>query len=116
MKTTDELLKPEAASVLADDQGVESLALRKITQDEPVTPVSPPPERKEALDHLVQHIAKLPATTKKILALYYYENFGVSEIAACSNLSKQQVYEILSRTRGLLRRLLSEGVGADLTE
>ena len=116
MKTTDELLKLEAASVLADDQGVELMALRKVTRDEPVIPVSPPSAHKEALDHLVQRIAELPAVTQKILALYYHENFRVSEIAACSNLSKQQVCEILCHTRGLLRKFLSEDVGVNLAE
>jgi DNA-directed RNA polymerase specialized sigma24 family protein len=95
---------------------LEALAIRKITRDEPVMSVSPPPAREEALDHLVQRIAELPAATKKILALYYYENFPVSEIAACSNLSKQQICEILSHTRGLLRKFLPEGIGVDLTE
>src|SRR5215469_10264471 len=99
MKTPDELLKLEAASALADDQaGLEVLALRKITRDEPVMPVSPAPTRKDVLDHLAQHIAELPAATKKILALYYYENCPVSEIAACSNLSKEHICEILSHT------------------
>ena len=83
------------------------LALRDITQNEPVIPVSPFPAHKEVLDLLVQQLAELPTATRKILSLYYYEDFSVSEIAACSNLSKQQICEILSHTRGSLRKLFT---------
>ena len=69
--------------------------------------VAPPPARKEVLDLLVQQLAALPTATKKILSFYYYEDFSVSEIAACSNLSTQQICEILSHTRGLLRKLVT---------
>ena len=93
---------------MADDQGgSEVLALHDITRFEPVIPVSPPPAFKAALDLLVQQLAELPTATKKILSLYYYENFSVSEIGACSNLSKQQICEILSHTRGSLRKLFT---------
>jgi DNA-directed RNA polymerase specialized sigma24 family protein len=108
MKTTHQLSGREAASALADDQGgSEVLALHDITRFEPVIPVSPPPACKEVLDLFVQHLAELPTATKKILALYHYKNFSVSEIAACSNLSKQQICEILSHTRGSLRKLFT---------
>ena len=108
MKITYERSEREAASALAGDQGVsEVLAFNTITRDEPIIPVSPPPARNEVLELLVQHIAALPTATKKILSLHYYEDFSVSEIAACSNLSKQQICEILSHTRGLLRKLFT---------
>jgi DNA-directed RNA polymerase specialized sigma24 family protein len=108
MKTIDQLSGREAASALADDQGgSEVLALHDITRDKLVIPVSPPPACKEALDLLVQHLAELPTATKKILSLYYYENFSVSEIAAYSNLSKQQICETLSHARGSLRQLFT---------
>jgi DNA-directed RNA polymerase specialized sigma subunit len=108
MKITHELLEREAASALADDEGAsEVLALNNITRDEPVIPVSPHPTRKDVLNLLVQQLAELPTATRKILSLYYYEDFSVSEIAACSNLSKQQICEILSHTRGLLSKLVT---------
>ena len=83
------------------------LAFNTITRGEPIIPVSPPQACNEVLELLVQHIAALPTATKKILSLHYYEDFSVSEIAACSNLSKQQICEILSHTRGLLRKLFT---------
>ena len=67
----------------------------------------------EALALLVQRMAELPAATKKILALYYYENFLLSEIAACFNLSEPQIREILSHTLARLRKCFLESVGPD---
>jgi DNA-directed RNA polymerase specialized sigma subunit len=108
MKTTHQLSGREAASALADDQeGSEVLTLHDITRNEPVVPIAPSPARKEVLDLLVQHLAELPTATKKILSLYYHENFSVSEIAAYSNLSKQRICEILSHTPGSLRKLFT---------
>jgi DNA-directed RNA polymerase specialized sigma24 family protein len=108
MKTTHQLSGRQATSALADDQGgSEVLALHDITRNEPVIPVSPSAARKEVLDLLVQHLAELPTATKKILSLYYHDDFSVSEIAAYSNLSKQQICEILSHTRGSLRKLFT---------
>ena len=108
MKITHQLSGWKAASTLADDQGSSAvLALDDITRAAPVISVSPAPARQEVLDLFVQHLAELPTATKKILSLYYYENFSVSEIAAYSNLSKQQICEILSHTRGSLRKLFT---------
>lgn len=114
MKTTLELSDLEARTALADDQGdAEGLSFHDITQDEPATPVSYTLEQEEVLSLLVQHLAELPAATKKILALYYYEGFPRSEIAACFNISEHQVREILSPTIGSLRQCLLESVGRD---
>ena len=59
-------------------------------------------ERKELLSLLAQRIAQLPLASKKLLAMYYYENLPISGIAACFNLSACQIYEILEQTVGLL--------------
>ncbi len=49
-----------------------------------------------------QHIAQLPLASKKLLAMYYYENLPISEIAACFNLPACRIYETLTQTVGLL--------------
>ena len=38
----------------------------------------------------------LSMTPKKVLAMYYYEDFPISEIAACLNLPATQIEEILT--------------------
>jgi DNA-directed RNA polymerase specialized sigma subunit len=60
-------------------------------------------EHKEVLSLLAQRIAQLPLASKKILAMYYYENLPISEIAACFNLPACHIEEILTQTVGLLR-------------
>jgi DNA-directed RNA polymerase specialized sigma subunit len=59
-------------------------------------------ERKEVLPLLAQRIAQLPLASKKVLAMYYYENLPISGIAACFNLPACRIYEILRQTVGLL--------------
>ena len=59
-------------------------------------------ERKELLSLLAQRIAQLPLASKKLLAMYYYENLPISGIAACFNLPGCRIYEILTQTVGLL--------------
>jgi DNA-directed RNA polymerase specialized sigma subunit len=59
-------------------------------------------ERKEVLPLLAQRIAQLPLASKKLLAMYYYENLPISGIAACFNLPAWRIYEILRQTVGLL--------------
>jgi hypothetical protein len=47
--------------------------------------------------------AQLPLGSRKLLAMYYYENLPTSWIAACFNLPACRVDEILTQTVGLLR-------------
>jgi len=44
----------------------------------------------------------LPLASKKLLAMYYYENLPISGIAGCFNLPACRIYEILRQTVGLL--------------
>ena len=114
MNTTYELSEPGVTSAPADDLGdVTGLPHWGTTRDEPVMAVSETSEREEVLALLVQRIGELPTATKKILALHYQENFPLSEIAACFNLSERQTREILSQTLGLLRRSFVERIGPE---
>jgi DNA-directed RNA polymerase specialized sigma24 family protein len=53
-------------------------------------------ERKEVLPLFARRIAQLPLTSKKILAMYYYENLSISEIAACFNLPVGRIDKVLT--------------------
>jgi predicted DNA-binding protein YlxM (UPF0122 family) len=59
-------------------------------------------ERKTVLLLLAQRIAQLPMASKKLLAMYYYENLPISEIADCFNLPECRIYETLRQTVRLL--------------
>jgi DNA-directed RNA polymerase specialized sigma subunit len=52
---------------------------------------------------LAQRMAQLPPISKKIMALYYYENMQPAELAACFGLSEDSIRQILLQTLGLLR-------------
>jgi DNA-directed RNA polymerase specialized sigma subunit len=58
--------------------------------------------RKDLLPLLVQRIERLPPRAKKILAMYYYENLQLTEIATCFRLSECQIDNILTETVDLL--------------
>lgn len=58
--------------------------------------------RKDLLPLLVQTIEQLPPRAKKILAMYYYENLRLTEIATCFRLSECQIDNILTETVDLL--------------
>src|SRR5580693_9602741 len=63
-------------------------------------------DRKEVLSLLTQRMAELPDTPKKVLAMYYYENMRLSEIAACFRVSESRICQIHTQTIGLLREFL----------
>ena len=63
-------------------------------------------DRKEVLSLLTQRMAELPDTPKKVLAMYYYENMRLSEIAACFRVSKSRICQIHTQTIRLLRNYL----------
>ena len=63
-------------------------------------------ERKEVLSLLAQRMEQLPPVPKKILAMYYYENMRLSEIAACFGLTESRICQIHTQTVGLLRKYL----------
>ena len=47
---------------------------------------------------LAQRIAELPRIQKKVLAMYYFENMPLADIAACLGLNKARTCQILIRT------------------
>jgi RNA polymerase sigma factor FliA len=65
-------------------------------------------ERKEVLSLLAERMAKLPEVQKKVLAMYYYENMKLSEIARCFGLTESRICQIHTQTVGVLRKYLAE--------
>ena len=109
MKKQNEVSGPHATATLAENHGdAKDWPLQQIVQDGPSMPSLDVLERKELLTLLAQHIARLPLASKKLLAMYYYENLPISEIAACFNLPACRVDEILTQTVGLRRNHLIE--------
>ena len=63
-------------------------------------------DRNEALKSLVQRIAQLPQIPqipKKVLAMYYYENFPPAEIATEFGMTENEIELIRTQTVTLLQ-------------
>jgi DNA-directed RNA polymerase specialized sigma24 family protein len=67
-----------------------------------------PSDRNKVLKLLTQHIAQLPPISKKVLALYYYENLQPAERATGLGLTENQIERIRTQT---VRLLLNKLVG-----
>jgi RNA polymerase sigma factor for flagellar operon FliA len=91
-----------------DEQSeVEEQSLHEIIPDDSC--IAPPDalERKEVLALLAQRMEQLPAVPKKVLAMYYYENMRLSEIATCFGLTESRICQIHTQTVGQLRHYLN---------
>ena len=103
MKTPDKPADPRIASSCA----VNHSNPHQSSNDGPLSdwamssPGASAPEK--ALSLVVQRIVELPPVTKKVLAMYYYENTQLSEIAACFNLPESRILELHSQTVASLR-------------
>jgi RNA polymerase sigma factor for flagellar operon FliA len=64
-------------------------------------------ERKEIISLLAERIAQLPDMQKKVLAMYYYENMQLSEIAALFGLTEARICQIRGEAVAVLREYLT---------
>ena len=85
---------------------LEDQSMHEIIPDLSCIPALDAMDRKEVLSLLTQRMAELPDKPKKVLAMYYYENMRVAEIAACFRLSESRICQIHTQTIGLLRNYL----------
>ena len=60
-------------------------------------------ERREILTLLTERIAQLPEVPKKVLAMYYYENLRLADIAACFGLTESRICQIHTQAVNQLR-------------
>ena len=93
---------------LDEDQGEsEDQSLHDMIPDESLVSALDVLERKEVLSLLAQRMATLPKMQKKVLAMYYYENMKLSEIATCFGLTESRISQINTQTVGVLRTYLA---------
>src|ERR1700758_3763763 len=91
-----------------DEQSeVEEQSLHEIIPDDSCVAPLDALERKEVLALLAQRMEQLPAVPKKVLAMYYYENMRLSEIATCFGLTESRICQIHTQTVGQLRHYLT---------
>ena len=64
-------------------------------------------EKQELLQLMTQRIAELPDIPRKILAMYYFENMRLAEIAQVFGLTESRICQIHSQTILGLRAYIS---------
>jgi RNA polymerase sigma factor FliA len=90
-----------------DEQSdLEDQSLHEVIPDDSCVAPLDALERKEVLSLLAQRMEQLPAVPKKVLAMYYYENMRLSEIASCFGLTESRICQIHTQAVGLLRNYL----------
>jgi RNA polymerase sigma factor FliA len=65
-------------------------------------------ERKEIISLLAERMAQLPELQKKVLAMYYYENMRLSEIAALFGVTESRICQIRGEAVAVLRKYLTK--------
>ena len=65
-------------------------------------------ERKEIISLLAERMAQLPELQKKVLAMYYYENMQLSEIAAVFGLTESRICQIRGEAVEVLRKYFTK--------
>ena len=82
----------------ADSEGGGGASLHELLADESDRTGRDSLERAELLQLLTQRIAELPDIPKKILAMYYFENLRLAEIATVFGLTESRICQIHAQT------------------
>ena len=82
-------------------------SLHEIIPDDRWVSASDTLEHKEIISLLVERMAQLPELQKKVLAMYYYENIQLSEIAALFGVTESRICQIRSQAVAVLRKYLT---------
>lgn len=90
----------------AEGEESEGASLHELLADENNTTGRDNLEKEELLQLLTQRMAELPDTQKKILAMYYFENMRLAEIAEVFGLTESRICQIHSQTILSLRAFL----------
>lgn len=93
----------------SDGEEGEGASLHELLADEADKTGRDNLEKAEMLQLLTQRIAELPDIPKKILAMYYFENMRLAEIATVFGLTESRICQIHAQTilglRGWLQRM-----------
>ncbi|MBI2511219.1 MAG: FliA/WhiG family RNA polymerase sigma factor [Opitutae bacterium] len=90
----------------AEGEESEGASLHELLADEHDTTGRDTLEKQELLQLLTQRMTELPDIPRKILAMYYFENMRLAEIAAVFGLTESRICQIHSQTILGLRAFL----------
>jgi RNA polymerase sigma factor for flagellar operon FliA len=99
----DDVRERKFVSFDEDEVDSENQSLHETVADESCQPAFVVLERKEALALLAERMTYLPDVPKRVLAMYYYENMKIAEIAAIFGVTESRICQIHTQTLRLLR-------------
>ncbi|MBC8002968.1 MAG: FliA/WhiG family RNA polymerase sigma factor, partial [Opitutaceae bacterium] len=82
----------------AENEDSEGASLHELIADESDVSVRDRIEKDELMQLVATRISELPDIPKKILAMYYYENMRLAEIAAVFSLTESRICQIHAQT------------------
>jgi RNA polymerase sigma factor FliA len=85
----------------------EEQSMHEIIADDSCTSALDVLGREEILSLLAERMSELPDMSKKVLAMYYYENMRLSDIAACFGLTESRICQIHTQAVASLRNYLT---------
>jgi RNA polymerase sigma factor for flagellar operon FliA len=92
----------------------EDIRLHEVIADETQVSAADELERKELIQLVIGRIQELPEVPRKILAMYYFEDLRLSEIAAAFGLTEGRISQIHTQTvlglRAFIKRVLDQPV------
>jgi len=91
----------------ADNDDSEGASLHELIADDSDVCVRDRMEKEELMQIVAQRISELPEIPKKILAMYYFENMRLAEIATVFNLTESRICQILAQTVLSLRAFVT---------
>ncbi len=98
----------------AYSEDAEDIALHETIEDEEQLPAGQQLERNELIELVVERLAQLPEVPKKVMAMYYFEDMRLAEIAAAFKLSEGRISQIHTQTvlglRAFVERLLAGSI------
>jgi RNA polymerase sigma factor for flagellar operon FliA len=91
----------------ADNEDSDGASLHELIADEADVCVRDRMEKEELMKLMADRIAELPEIPKKILAMYYFENMRLAEIAAVFDLTESRICQIHAQTVLSLRAYIN---------
>ncbi|MFA5263322.1 MAG: FliA/WhiG family RNA polymerase sigma factor [Opitutaceae bacterium] len=82
----------------AEHEESDGASLHELIADESDVPVREKMEKEELMQIIARRIEELPDMPKKILAMYYFENMRLAEIAAVFGLTESRICQIHAQT------------------
>ena len=102
----DEVKELKFVSFDEEEMDPENQSLYEILPDESCLPPFVVLERKEVLALIAERMTSLPDMQRRVLAMYYYENMKITEIAAVFGVTESRICQIHAQTLRLLRAYL----------